>query len=197
MPKIVDVATKRAEILAAAAATFARHGYRDTNLARVAAAARMGKSSLYHYFPTRKALFAALVEETLQQEVSLFESADAPDLPAPAQLDMLIDRVTGFFEEWSKAGPLLVDFLREPHGRKRMRETLDAARGAVAGLIREGQRTGHFRRGSPDALATVVIGAVDGVFLQEIVARGSAGGAPTYRALREMMAAALQREGSS
>ena len=195
MPKIVDVASKRAEILAAAAATFARHGYRDTNLARVAAAARMGKSSLYHYFPTRKALFTALVEETLRQEITLFESTDTSALPPPERLDALIDGVTGLFAEWSKAGPLLVDFLRDSHGRRRMRETLDAARGAVAALIRDGQKSGHFRRGAPDALATVVIGAVDGVFLQEIVERGSAGGAPTYKALREMMAAALRREG--
>ena len=54
LPKIVEVAKKRHEILRAARAMFVRHGYRGTNLQRVAERVRMGKSSLYHYFPTEQ-----------------------------------------------------------------------------------------------------------------------------------------------
>ncbi|MDG2304915.1 MAG: TetR/AcrR family transcriptional regulator [Candidatus Binatia bacterium] len=98
MPRVVDVKEKRREILSAAVATFVKHGMRGTNLARVAKAAGMGKSSRYHYF---------------------------------------------------------------------------SARDAIAEILREGQRAGEFRKGSPDAMAGIVLGGIDGLFLQELIAPGS------------------------
>ena len=197
MPKVVDIPRKRAEIMAAAAATFARHGYRGTNLSRVATAARMGKSSLYHYFPTKEALFTALADDTLRHEAEVFRSVVSASSPAPERLNHLLEVVTGLFAEWAKAGQLLVDFLREPRGRRRVRETLSAAREAITQLIRDGQRARVFRSGSPEALANVVLGALEGLFLQELVEPGVTRRAPTNAALAEMMMAALRREGTA
>jgi TetR/AcrR family transcriptional regulator, transcriptional repressor of aconitase len=195
MPKIVDVARKRGEIVAAATATFARHGYRGTNLARVAAAAGMGKSSLYHYFPTREALFNAIASDILHHEAALFESLVDRGGPATERLRLLLDAITAMFDGWAEAGPLLIDFLREPRGRRRLRDTLRVARGAIARLIRDGQREGAFRRGSPDALATVVLGCLDGLFLQDLVEPGCTRQNAARDVLPALIAAALRHEG--
>jgi len=192
MPKIVDAAQKRRDILAAAAITFARHGREGTNLHRVATAAGMGKSSLYHYFPTREALFAALVDDVLRHEAALFESLAAAPAPAPARLAALVDAIVGMFAQWAKLGPLLVAFLGEPRGRRRMRETFRTARAAIARLVRDGQREGEFRPGPPETLAAVVLGCLDGLFLQELVEPRSTGDAATAGVLRDMLVAALR-----
>ncbi len=172
MPKIVEVEAKQRKILAAAAATFTLYGYHGTSLQRVAKKAGMGKSSLYHYFPTREALFAALADVFLQHEADLFTSASRGEGDALQQLRALLDAIAGLFDEWAKGGPLLVDVLRTSRGRRRVRETFQTARRALSQIIRRGQRAGVFRTGSPIALATTVLACLDGLFLQELVEPG-------------------------
>ena len=130
MPKIVDPQKKREELLRAAAATFARVGPR-ASLDQVAARAGMRKSSIYHYFAGREALTAALVDSLLGRERELFAEAAADSAPAGQRLDHLVDSLTALLSQWSEAGMLLLDFVREPRGRRRMRDTLRAARGAL------------------------------------------------------------------
>jgi AcrR family transcriptional regulator len=193
MPKVVDVPARRREILAAAAVAFARHGYRGTSLQRVAAAMGVGKSSLYHYFPTKEALFAALADDTLRWEAELFDALVAADAPPGERLRGLLDAIVGMLDEWAAVGPLLVDLLREPRGRRRLRETFAAVRRALARLIRDGQRARVFRAGAPDALATVVLGCLDGLLLEELIEPGITRGT-VRRTARDMVLAALRRE---
>jgi AcrR family transcriptional regulator len=193
VPKVVDIPSRRRDILAAAAGVFARHGYRGTSLERVAASMGAGKSSLYHYFPTKDALFAALADETLRREAELFDALAAAETVPAERLRRLLDAIVDMLDEWAAVGPLLIDFLREPRGRRRVRETFARARAALARLIRAGQRTGAFRGGAPEALATVVLGCLDGLLLEELVEPGITRGT-VRRVAREMLVAALRRE---
>jgi AcrR family transcriptional regulator len=196
MPKRVDVAQKRRDILAAAAETFARRGPHGTNLARVAAAAGMGKSSLYHYFSTRQALCSALADDLLRHEADLFEAVVAAPGPAAQRLGALLDAIAALFDEWVSVGPLLVDFLRDRRGRRRVQQTFRRARAALAALIQDGQRTGVFRAGPPPALAAVALACLDGLLLQEVIEAGCTGGARTRALLRDMVMAALRPQGA-
>lgn len=56
MPKIVDKAAKRQEILQAAISVFVEKGYHGAKMADIAVAAGMGKGTLYEYFPTKESL---------------------------------------------------------------------------------------------------------------------------------------------
>jgi AcrR family transcriptional regulator len=53
--------TRSDEILDAALALMEENGYRDTTMLQVATRARASKNTLYQHFPTKQALFAALV----------------------------------------------------------------------------------------------------------------------------------------
>ena len=191
MPKVIDVREKRREILAAAAATFARHGYNGTNLQRVAAAAGMGKSSIYHYFPTRDALFDALLRDLLQREEAAFDELAASPGPPGERLEALMDAILDLIGEWLKAGPLLVECLRDPRGRRAVQQALRRIRTALATLIKDGQRSGDFRGGNADALATVVVGCFDGVLLQGLLEPGLTRQAGIARELRKLIRAGL------
>lgn len=169
MPKVVDLESKRAEILSAAARVFARQGYRGTSLQRVAAQAGIGKSSIYHYFATKQALFEALVKDLLEREEALFERIASSPEPAPQRLARLVSTVIEMFPQWSQAGPLLVDFLREEAGRRALRRTIRRARAALVRVVAEGQSRGLFRRADPKAIATLLLACLDGLLVQEVI----------------------------
>ncbi len=67
-------ARRKREILAAAAAVFARTGFADTDVQAIADAVGVGKGTVYRYFPTKTALFLAAVDQGLQE---LAERIDA------------------------------------------------------------------------------------------------------------------------
>jgi AcrR family transcriptional regulator len=60
---VTALTRRRGEILDAAAALFAREGYRGTSMREVATAAGIQAGSLYHHFPSKEAIAVELVEE--------------------------------------------------------------------------------------------------------------------------------------
>ncbi|MCM2422706.1 TetR/AcrR family transcriptional regulator [Streptomyces sp. RKAG293] len=58
---------KREAITSSATALFLDHGYAGTSLARIAEAAGVSKSTLFKQFPTKAALFEAIVSESWKQ----------------------------------------------------------------------------------------------------------------------------------
>lgn len=65
VPKLAESmrGARRATILAASLACFARRGYHETTMAEVAEAAEVSKGTPYLYFESKEALFIALYEE--------------------------------------------------------------------------------------------------------------------------------------
>ena len=70
---------KRAAIVEAATRLFLDAGYAGTSLAKVAEAAEVSKATLFKQFPTKAALFDAIVTESWKVE-------DEGDLPSPGDL---------------------------------------------------------------------------------------------------------------
>jgi AcrR family transcriptional regulator len=62
----------RSALLEAAAAAFATHGFTATSISQIAASARVTKGAVYHHFPDKHSLFAAVLDqynEAAQQQV--------------------------------------------------------------------------------------------------------------------------------
>ena len=55
-PKIVDRDLRRREIAMAALEVFAEHGFEATSISQIAAAAGVGKGTIYLYFATKAEL---------------------------------------------------------------------------------------------------------------------------------------------
>ncbi|MFJ7239957.1 TetR/AcrR family transcriptional regulator [Streptomyces olivaceus] len=72
---------KREAITSSATALFLERGYSGTSLARIAEAAGVSKSTLFKQFPTKAALFEAIVTESWQQR-----SGQAPARPPAGDL---------------------------------------------------------------------------------------------------------------
>jgi len=91
--------TRRDEILDAALALMEENGYRDTTMLQVATRARASKNTLYQHFPTKQALFAALVARAavaMNADITAALDGNAPLEPTLRQFGVhLLTLLTG------------------------------------------------------------------------------------------------------
>ncbi len=64
-----------ADILVGAKQLFGKHGLKKTTMEDIASAAGKGKSTLYYYFPSKKEIFEAVVEEEMKVVVKKLREA--------------------------------------------------------------------------------------------------------------------------
>jgi AcrR family transcriptional regulator len=70
---------------------FSDHGFGRTTVEQIAAAAEVGPSTLYRYFPTKETLVLEFVEDCLVDAVTWFHGK--PDLALPEGLRAVVERV--------------------------------------------------------------------------------------------------------
>ena len=85
-------AAKRQAILDAAVGCFAEKGFERTTTADLCRAAGISSGSLFHYFPTKRAVFSAIFEEDARNTAAqLAEAATAAD-PWTSLLDVVTEQ---------------------------------------------------------------------------------------------------------
>jgi AcrR family transcriptional regulator len=163
------------EILEAAAAVFAERGFRGTRIADVAVRAGIGKGTVYEYFRSKEALFMRLFH---WYTTEAFESmADMAAEQGGSPLTVLrrsCDSLLESCREMQDLYPLTMEFwsastspeFREELSRE-FRELYVRFRATIAGLLRTGIDQGEVDPDvQPEAVAGVLVGALDGIFLQ-------------------------------
>ena len=112
MPKVVDHVKYRAELAQRSAEIFAEFGYTGLGMRQIASKLGISKSALYHYFPSKEALFAACTEMVTNFEA---QKNDSPALEhasiaekITALMDIFKEQENGFQGEMS----LLSDYMR-------------------------------------------------------------------------------------
>ena len=93
----LDVDERRRQLLVQGAQLFAEHGYAALSMSEIAGAAGISKALLYHYFPSKRAFFAA----TLAQAAQELQARTEPDptLPPLAQLHASLEEFLAWVEE--------------------------------------------------------------------------------------------------
>lgn len=81
---------RRHRLLAAAARVFARHVYAQASMDEIAHEAQVGKPTLYRYFPSKEALFAAVFSHALDELEDRMETLLAGKAGIEAQLSALV-----------------------------------------------------------------------------------------------------------
>jgi AcrR family transcriptional regulator len=76
------------EILEIAASLFARHGFRETSVQRIADAAGYSKTGLLHRYPSKEALQGAVIDRSLTELRAII--AVVADLPAGPDRDRAV-----------------------------------------------------------------------------------------------------------
>jgi AcrR family transcriptional regulator len=97
--KARELAQRKLEILTVAERFFARKGYFKTSMAEIAQEAEFSVGSLYQFFPSKDAVYVALMEDKFAEYLALVQREVAVAKTALDQLDALIATKFGFFEK--------------------------------------------------------------------------------------------------
>ena len=188
---------RRTEILASAARVITERGLSETRVADIATDAGVSTGLVLYYFDSKDKLLSEALAQ-LNDRFYLQVSRELRSLgSARDRLEHLIDLSVpdrseeDRVEEWALWIEVWVRALRDPQ-MAREREVLDRRfRDALAEVIRGGQASGEFPRGTegresdPDELALRLSALIDGLAIQTVL--GDTGVTPTH-----MKRAALQ-----
>lgn len=164
---------RRRALLEAARQVFARKGLAASKMADLAAAAGISHGLVYHYFPDKEAVFAALVGEAVQQGIELVvEARERPGSPRE-RLEWLCTRMLEGIQRdptvpimlvqahVSESVPASVARALEPYSSRFFQEFVS--------LLEAGQEAGEVVRTPAAELAWVGLAALQGLALMCIV----------------------------
>jgi len=153
------IAQTRSRILHATRRLVARGGFREAQIAAVAADAGVSTGLIYRYFSSKAELFTEVLTHAIESEIVVLRGAAACQPCARDQLGAAIDA----FVRRALAGPMLAyAFIAEPvdpevdaeriRGRRRFGEVF-------ANILREGIVRGEFPAQDADVTAACIVGA--------------------------------------
>jgi AcrR family transcriptional regulator len=180
-PRRASAALKRDDLLPGAARAFLENGFQATTMEKVADACRVGKGTLYEYFPSKEDLFIEVCLSGFETDSEAIEAAFRASADPAATLERVFDaildgvpaileRMPLYFTLWDR---LSFDERYRDKCRQGVRDVYRDFREALARGIARAQERGTIRRDlDPRDMATVIQCAVDGfTYLQVFAGR--------------------------
>ena len=109
MPKIVDHPAYKQQLALKAAQVFLAQGYSQLGMRQLASELGVSKSKLYHYFPSKEALFSAATQAFIEQDIE--QQAFASPLSPSQQLNTLVDVINSLLPRYAQELRLTLDYL--------------------------------------------------------------------------------------
>jgi AcrR family transcriptional regulator len=129
----LGVEERRSQLLERGADLFTRYSYDELSMRKIAREVGISKALLYHYFPSKKALFQATLAQAAEQLRARTEPD--PDLPPLDQLRGSLEAFLELIDENDRAyGKLMQSATSVPE----VRELVDEIRTRTADRILEG-----------------------------------------------------------
>jgi AcrR family transcriptional regulator len=195
MARTVDPELRRArrgQILEAAVTCFAAKGFDRTTIVEISATAGISSGSLFHYFPTKAAVFSAIFEEDTREMAEFFAAEQGVADPWGAVL-AFVERSAAEAAEPLTAGLMFAAMSRldDPDFAMVLAENERAIKFGLEGLLAAAQRQGRIRAEMPPGqLAGWVALVIDGFFSRVLLDPefDAAAEAPVLRRLVERLA---------
>ena len=166
------LASNRERILGAARRLVAEGGYREAQIAAVAAEAGMSTGMIYRYFPSKAELFVEVLTAAVENEIRILKDI----AKGPGSAEQRLYAAVESFTMRALSGPnLAYAFIAEPaepevdSARIRVRQRLGDV---FKGILKEGIATGEFPTQDLDASAACIVGAYTEALVGPIAPRG-------------------------
>ncbi|MDJ1158059.1 TetR/AcrR family transcriptional regulator [Chelatococcus sp. SYSU_G07232] len=165
-------AARRRQIVAAAVLCFARKGFHRTSTAEICAEAGMSPGNLFHYFASKQAIIAAIVDQEGLETAAYFEEA--------RQAEDLFGQVLGFMDLVAElaADPtyarlaldISAEAMRDEEVAARVARNDAALRGHLREILAAAAERGQIDGSLDlDGAATWIAALVDGIFARVAV----------------------------
>jgi AcrR family transcriptional regulator len=160
-------AKKRGQILEAASRIFATRVYHLVTMEEIARVARMGKGTLYRYFPSKEDLYLAIVDDAFGLLIDRLEAERAAPVPPTIALSRMIEAIVETFARHLPSFRLIQGV--EARLLLRKKQVIRARRVHIARLLGEvidrGVEAGAFRKVDRVLAPSMLIGMVWGTTL--------------------------------
>ncbi len=176
--------SSRDKIVEVAEGRFAKRGYAGVGLREVAEAAGLSKSSLFHHFPSKAALYCSVLDGVLRRLEARIVPAMAGEGAPLARLEAGLDELISALAEQATTARLLLRALFEDDDlpdeglpeADAMNATMVRVIGALHAVIEAGVADGSFRAVSVPHTLQTLIGATiyhfaSGEFGDELLGR--------------------------
>ena len=149
MPRVVDKTEKKQHIIRAALETFAKKGINNTKMVDIAAAAGIGKGTIYDYFRSKDAIFLEAFNhfnEEMKGEIGkrMFLLTDPKE-----KLITFIETSFEMWQQFSDFAEIMFDFwaegIRGRHEHIDLKKIYNDYGAYLAAILNEGVPNGIFR----------------------------------------------------
>ena len=163
----------RERILKAAEESFARDGYDATGVAGICELAGVTKGAFYHHFPSKQAVFLALLQGWLSRLDTGIETLRVGAPTVPQGLLHMAGLTRYIFSEASGRLPIFLEFMTQAsHDREVWQATVAPYRryrDRFADIVRAGIAEGSLRPVDPDVAALTIVALAVGMLLQGLL----------------------------
>ena len=152
---------RRSAILSAARHEFASRGFRGARTAAIANGAGCSEPTLYKHFPSKQALFAAVLRDATDSMKEMVDAVTAATGGPMAGMLAVAERATSdpLIIETIRLRTLAAGLVDDPQVRAALTASVDEVRGCMAAHIAAGQAAGEIRTDvDPDNAAWILYG---------------------------------------
>lgn len=154
----LDPDLRRAQILAAARAVFARSGYHAASVADIIAEAGVARGTFYNYFESKRAALQAVLDELMLGIAAAVTPVD-PAQDIPAQVRANLERILDVLTQDDVARLLFADAVGlDREGDEALRAFYGAALTRILSALRRGGAMGIVRVEDPEVAARCLLG---------------------------------------
>lgn len=187
----------RRRIMSAAIALFATQGYNVSGVAEICSAAGVSKGAFYHHFPSKQALFVAVLEEWLADLDAEIERIRGVSGSVTESLLAMTGVMRGIFSQAEGQLPMFLEFwvqaARNPEIEALVIAPYRRYRHFFAGVIQQGIDQGEFEDVDADLTAGMLVSMAVGYILQGLVDPGGAEWGMQAQQSLEMVVGSLRR----
>ncbi len=179
--KVVDKKEKKDRIIDAALRVFAKKGFAKATVTDIAAAAGIGKGTVYEYFSTKEEIVDQSFSFFVRHLEMDFQEVLIQEIPAREKLVRIVEGFAHAMDSDSlEIMELMFDYWSEGIKNRNSRGLLygemnkfyHSYREIFADIILEGMTQGSFSKNiNPRSVASMIVGTLDGILVQWILDR--------------------------
>ncbi len=173
MPRTNVSQARRAQIIQAAMACFARQGYHSTTMDDIARESGLSKGALYWYFPSKADLFLTILDVWMDEQDRVLKTQAGEDASVAERLAQWIAAFTRFVQEEPARVQLIKEFWAEVPRSEELNQRLGRRYleriHRLEEIIQRGIERGELRSQDTQAAAQTILAMYDGFLLQQML----------------------------
>lgn len=173
MTKHLSETERKSQILRSARAVFIEKGYLAARVEDVAKRAGLSKGAVYFYFPSKRDLFMALVQEEHEKTYGFLDQAETDHRPAAVKLLDLGQKYLDYFAGLKSPPRFFLMMCEQGIRDDEIREECQAVHqqfvGAATRILAQGMVEGSFRQADPQSVAEMLKAIIDGMAGQSAI----------------------------